>query len=65
MFLFLFDILPETGQLNPSTNCFTSFALSWLDKVTIGTYNFVFFILNFVAPTIFDITQFLLQFNSR
>ena len=43
---------------------FNSFTLSLLNKVTIGTYNFVFVILNIVL-VIVDITQSLLQFSSR
>ena len=38
--------------------------MSLLDKVTIGTYNFVFVILNAVLAIV-DITQSLLKFNSR
>ena len=53
-----------TGLLNPSSNSFTNFTLSLLDKVRIGPYNFVYVILN-VVSAIVDITQSLLQFNSR
>ena len=53
-----------TGLLNPSSNSFTNFTLSLLDKVRIGTYNFVTVALN-VVSAIADITQSLLQFNSR
>ena len=54
-----------TGLLNTSYNTFTSFALSLLDKVTIGAYNFVFVILNVETPTTLDITQYFIQLNSR
>ena len=53
-----------TGLLNPSSNSFTSFTLSFLQKVTIGTYNFVFVILNVVSATV-DVTQSVLHLNSR
>ena len=46
-------------------NYFVGFTLSLVDKVTIGTYNFVFVILNVVSPVMLDITQFLIQLNSR
>ena len=63
--LFLFDThSKKIGFLNPSFNTFNSFTLPLLDKVTIGTYNLVFVILN-VVSTIVDITQSFLQFNSR
>ena len=38
-------------------NCANSFSLSWGDKVTTATYNFVSFILNFVAPVGEEIRQ--------
>ena len=50
--------------MNPLSNRFTSFTLSLLDKVTIGTYNFVIVILNVVLAVV-DITQSLVQSNSR
>ena len=63
--LFLFDTHSKNmGFLNPFFNTFNSFTLPLLDKVTIGTYNFVFVILN-VVSTIVDITQSFIQFNSR
>ena len=46
---FVWYSFQQTGILNPSSNSFTSFTLSLLEKVTIGTYNFVFVILNVVA----------------
>ena len=51
--------------MNPSFSCFVKFTLSLVDKVTIGTYNFVLVILNVVAPTILDIKQFLVQLSSK
>ena len=39
--------------------------LSLFDKVTIGTYNLVFVILNVVSALVLDSTQSVLQFNSR
>ena len=64
IFFFFWYSFQWTGLLNPSCNSFTSFTLSLLDKVTIGFYNLVFVILN-VVSTIIDITQSLLQFNSK
>ena len=40
-------------------------ALSFVDRVTIGTYNFVLLISNAVTPATLGITQFFVQFNSR
>ena len=44
----LFGTHSKKSLLNPSSNSFASFTLSLLDKVTIGTYNFLFVISNFV-----------------
>ena len=62
-FIFVWYSFQKTGFLNPSSNSFFSFTLSLLYKVTIRTYSSIV-ILNVVAA-IFDITQSLLQFNSR
>ena len=43
--------------LKPDFNCFYSFALSWVVKVTVGTKSFACVILNFVAPVPGEITQ--------
>ena len=42
-----------------------SFTLSSVDKVTMGTNNFVFVILNVVLSLLSGFTQFLVYFNSR
>ena len=44
---------------------FTSLALSLLDKGRIGTYNFVFVILNVMLALVLDSTQSFVQLNSR
>ena len=41
----------------PHFNCYNIFALSRTDKVTTGRWNFVYGILNFVAPVAEEITQ--------
>ena len=48
-FYFCFIFVPVTGLLNPSFNCFVKYTLSLVDKVTIGTNNFVLVILNVVS----------------
>ena len=40
--IFVWYLFQQTGLLNSSSNSFTNFTLSLLDKVTIGTYNFMF-----------------------
>ena len=47
-------------RLNPDFNCCISFSLSWVDKVTTGTKNFVSVIVNAVAwvEAVLDITRF-------
>ena len=49
--------------INPSSNRFISFTLSLLDKVTTGTCDFVFVILNSVTLSIAYITQPLQFYN--
>ena len=59
-FILVLCSFQEVGLLNPSFNCFVSFTLSSADKATMGIYNY-----NVVSPAILDITQFLVQLNSR
>ena len=59
-FILVLYSFQEVGLLNPSFNCFVSFTLSSADKATMGIYNY-----NVVSPAILDITQFLVQLNSR
>ena len=40
-----------TVCLNPDFNCYSSFVLSWVDRVTTGTQSFVSVIANVVALT--------------
>ena len=63
-YIFVWYSFKQTGLLNHSSNSFISFTLSLLNKVTIGTYNLVFVILN-VVSAIVDIIQSFVQFNSR
>ena len=42
----------------PDFNCSSSFALSWVDKVTTGTLDFASIIVNFVSSAAEKITQF-------
>ena len=64
-FLFLFDInSSKIGLLNPSSNNFTNFTLSWLDKVTFGKYYFVFVILKLMLAIV-GLTRSLIQSNMR
>ena len=59
-FILVLYSFQEVGLLNPSFNCFVSFTLSSANKATMGIYNY-----NVVSPAILDITQFLVQLNSR
>ena len=43
--------------LKPDFNCWSNFALSWVDKVTTGTWSFVSVISNFVFPVTEELTQ--------
>ena len=43
--------------LKPDPNCCNNFSLSFVDKVTTGTYKFVLVILNFPLPVELVITQ--------
>ena len=43
--------------LKPGFSCWSNFALSLVDKVTTGTYNFVSVIANFPSPVELVITQ--------
>ena len=43
--------------LNADFSCWSNFSLSLVDKVTTGTYNFVFVIANFPSPVELVITQ--------
>ena len=45
--------------LNPLLNCFVTFKLSLVDKVSFGGKRFVSVKLNFVSPSTLEITQFL------
>ena len=51
--------------LKPDFNSYDSFALSWVDKVTKGTWSFVYIILNFVAPVTEEIVQTSYQVKMR
>ena len=62
--IFVWYSFQQPSLLNPSFNSFTGFTLSLLDKVTIGPYNFVFVISNVVSAVV-EITQSLVQLNSR
>ena len=44
--------------LKPDFNCSNNFSLSFVDKVTTGTYKFVSVVLNFPGPVELVITQF-------
>ena len=44
--------------LKPDFNCSSSFALSWVDKVMIGTQSFVSVIANFVSPVAEEIIHY-------
>ena len=46
--IFVWYSFQQTGLLNASSNSFTSFTLSLLDKIKIGMNNFVFVILNVI-----------------
>ena len=56
----IFRALKSLGglELQPDFNCCNSFALSWVDKVTTGTLNFVSDIANFDDLVAEEITQF-------
>ena len=43
--------------LKPDFNYWNNFALSWADKVTIGTKSFVSVILNYVSPVAEETTN--------
>ena len=51
--------------LKPDFNCWSNFALSWVDKVTTGTCSFVSVIANFPSPVELVITQSLDQVKRR
>ena len=60
--IFVWYYSSKIGLLNPSSNNFTNFTLSWLHKVTIGTYYFVFVILKLMLAIV-GFTQSLIQSN--
>ena len=43
--------------IKPDFSCWSNFSLSLIDKVTTGTYSFVFVIANFPSPVELVITQ--------
>ena len=51
--------------LKPDFNCWSNFALSWVDKVTTGTYSFVSVIENFPSAVELVIAQSLDQVKRR
>ena len=49
--------IPVIVLLKPEFDCWSNFALSWVDGVTTGTKNFVSVILNLPLPVELVITQ--------
>ena len=59
LFWFWLILVPvKTVRLNLNFNCFSSFVLAWVDKVTTGTYVFVSFNKIVVSVCVSQMTQF-------
>ena len=57
-YFWLIFIKIKISCLNPDSNCFSSFTLSWVDGLNTAPYGFVSVIANVPAPAELVITQF-------